>query len=188
MIIKRILDILFSMVLFLMLLPVMLMIVLLIKLSSKGPVLYWSKRVGRKNHLFMMPKFRTMRVDTPQIATHLLSYPDKWLIPVGYFLRRYSLDEIPQLWNILKGDMSFSGPRPALFNQKDLISLRSEANVHEMIPGLTGWAQINGRDEISIEEKVNLDIYYKEHWSNWLDLKIIFLTFLKVLKKEGIKH
>jgi len=187
-IIKRILDIFFSVILFFMLFPVMLGIALLVKLSSKGPVLYWSKRIGRRNSIFMMPKFRTMIVNTPQVATHLLDAPDKWLTPVGNFLRRYSLDEFPQLWNIFKGDMSFSGPRPALFNQKDLILLRIKAQVNEMIPGLTGWAQINGRDEISIEEKVKLEIYYKQNWSVWLDLRILFLTVLKVLKKEGIKH
>lgn len=159
-----------------------------IKLTSKGPVLYWSDRVGINNELFRMPKFRSMKVDTPAVATHLLADPKSALTPIGDFLRKSSLDELPQLWNILKGDMSFVGPRPALFNQDDLIALRTEKGIHQITPGLTGWAQINGRDELPIPEKVSLDSEYLDKRSFMFDLKILWLTFLKVVKKEGVSH
>ncbi|GAB4143954.1 MAG: sugar transferase [Planctomycetaceae bacterium] len=161
------------------------MIALAVKLTSKGPALYWSDRVGRFNRIFSMPKFRTMRIDTPQVASHLLTDPGRWLTPIGNFLRRTSLDELPQLWSVLKGDMSFVGPRPALFNQDDLIQLRTEKGVHELPVGVTGWAQINGRDESPIPEKVAFDVYYLNHRSFWFDLKIIFITGWKVVRREG---
>jgi len=161
---------------------------ILIKLTSKGPALYWSDRVGRNNHIFKMPKFRSMKIDTPAVATHLLKDPKSVLTPIGDFLRKSSLDELPQLWSILKGDMSFVGPRPALFNQDDLIALRTEKGVHHLVPGLTGWAQINGRDELPIPQKVELDVEYLQRQSLWFDIKIIWLTFLKVVKKDGISH
>lgn len=161
---------------------------LIIKLSSKGTVLYWSDRVGKDNIIFKMPKFRTMHSETPEVATHLLADPESSLTQVGNFLRKSSLDELPQLWSILKGDMSFVGPRPALFNQHELITLRTEKGVHELVPGLTGWAQINGRDELSVPQKVNLDVYYLHRQSMWMDINIIWLTFVKVLKKEGVTH
>lgn len=160
----------------------------MVRLTSAGPILYWSQRVGKNNTLFLMPKFRSMWIDTPAVATHLLNNPERLLTPIGSFLRKSSLDELPQLWNILKGDMSFVGPRPALFNQDDLISQRTAANVHILVPGLTGWAQINGRDELPIPQKVALDVNYMQHQSFWFDLKIILLTFLKVLRKDGITH
>jgi O-antigen biosynthesis protein WbqP len=163
-------------------------IALLVKLTSKGPVIYWSDRVGQHNKLFRMPKFRTMRVETPAVATHLLSNPEQFLTPVGSFLRKTSLDELPQLWSIIKGDMSFVGPRPALFNQNDLINLRSQYGVSRLLPGLTGWAQINGRDELPIPAKVELDVEYMHFQSLELDLKIIFFTFFKVLRRDGITH
>lgn len=159
-----------------------------VKVTSPGPVLYWSDRVGRKNRIFKMPKFRSMRVGTPAVATHLLSDPDVYLTPIGSFLRKTSLDELPQLWSILVGDMSFVGPRPALFNQNDLIELRTNFGVHELIPGLTGWAQVNGRDELPIPEKVRLDAYYLKHRSMVFDLKVIWLTFIKVLSRDGVSH
>jgi O-antigen biosynthesis protein WbqP len=150
--------------------------------------LYWSDRVGRQNRIFKMPKFRSMRTDTPGVATHLLQNPDQWLTPIGPFLRKSSLDELPQLWSILKGDMSFVGPRPALFNQDDLIALRTEIGVHELVPGLTGWAQVNGRDELPIPQKVALDAEYLQRQSLSFDLKILWMTALKVLAKEGVAH
>jgi len=165
-----------------------LVLALLVKLTSRGPVLYWSDRVGRNNRIFSMPKLRTMRVDTPVVATHLLSDPASFLTPIGGFLRKSSLDELPQLWCILRGDMSIVGPRPALFNQHDLISLRTEKGVHTIRPGLTGWAQINGRDELPIPEKVMLDAKYVEWQSLSFDLKIILLTCVKVLRRDGIVH
>lgn len=170
------------------LLPLMLIIAVLVRTTSKGPVLYWSSRVGRYNRLFMMPKFRTMRVETPALATHLLSNPNSWLTPIGPFLRRSSLDELPQLLSILRGDMSFVGPRPALFNQNDLISLRTELGVHELPPGLTGWAQVNGRDELLIFDKVRLDVEYLERRSFGFDIWIMWLTLLRVLHRGGISH
>jgi O-antigen biosynthesis protein WbqP len=159
-----------------------------VRLTSQGSALYWSDRVGRHNRIFKMPKFRSMRIDTPAVATHLLQNPEQWLTPVGSFLRQSSLDELPQLWSILKGDMSFVGPRPALFNQEDLISLRTSKGVHVLLPGLTGWAQINGRDELPIHQKVEWDVQYLQHQSLWLDVKIMVLTALKVLKKDGVTH
>ncbi len=169
-------------------LPIILMIAGLVRITSKGPALYWSSRVGRHNKLFMMPKFRTMRVDTPTVATHLLANPRDWLTPIGPFLRKTSLDELPQLWSILKGDMSFVGPRPALFNQDDLITLRTDADVHELVPGLTGWAQVNGRDELPIPDKVKLDAEYLQRRSFGFDLWILWLTLLKVLRRDGVSH
>lgn len=159
-----------------------------VRLSSPGPVVYWSNRVGRYNRIFKMPKFRSMRIDTPAVATHLLSNPDQYLTPIGSFLRKSSLDELPQLWSILNGDMSFVGPRPALYNQDDLIALRSERQIDRILPGLTGWAQINGRDELPIPAKVELDAYYVQHQSFWLDIKILFLTFYKVVRRDGVTH
>jgi len=170
------------------LIPVFILITLAIRISSPGPAIYWSDRVGRHNRLFKMPKFRSMRIDAPAVATHLLSNPDQWLTPIGSFLRRSSLDELPQLWSILKGDMSFVGPRPALFNQDDLIKLRTEKGVHEVLPGLTGWAQINGRDEIPIPQKVQLDAEYLHRQSILFDLKILWMTALKVFNRDGVSH
>ena len=169
-------------------LPISGLLAALVILTSPGPALYWSDRVGRHNRLFKMPKFRSMRINTPAVATHLLSNPDQWLTPIGSFLRRTSLDELPQLWSILKGDMSFVGPRPALFNQDDLIKLRTEKGVHEVLPGLTGWAQINGRDEIPIPQKVQLDVEYVHRQSFFFDVKILWMTALKVVAKDGISH
>lgn len=157
-------------------------------LTSKGPALYWSDRIGRHNRIFKMPKFRSMRIDTPAVATDELKNPDKWLTPIGSFLRKSSLDELPQLWSILKGDMSFVGPRPALFNQDDLIGLRTEKGVHELLPGLTGWAQINGRDALTIPQKVQLDIDYLQRQSLYFDMKILWMTFVKVLVRDGVSH
>lgn len=164
------------------------LVALLVRLTSRGPVIYWSDRVGQHNAIFSMPKFRTMRVDTPAVATHLLADPKQFLTPVGSFLRRSSLDELPQLWSILVGDMSFVGPRPALFNQDDLISLRTSYGIDNIKPGLTGWAQINGRDELPIPQKVRLDAEYMARQSFWFDMKIILLTFWKVFRKDGITH
>jgi O-antigen biosynthesis protein WbqP len=161
---------------------------LMVSLTSSGHVLYWSDRVGRNNILFKMPKFRTMRVNTPALATHLLPDPKQFLTPIGSFLRKSSLDELPQLWSIIKGDMSFVGPRPALFNQEDLIALRTQYGVEQLVPGLTGWAQINGRDELPIPEKVILDVEYLKNQSFFLDIKILFLTFYKVIIKDGVTH
>ena len=166
----------------------MLLVALLVKLTSPGPVLYWSDRVGRYNRIFRMPKFRTMRIDTPAVATHLMQNPDEYLTSIGPFLRKSSLDELPQLWSVLKGDMSFVGPRPALFNQDDLVELRTKKGIHVLTPGLTGWAQINGRDDIPIPVKVDFDEYYLNHRSFAFDLHIIFLTVLKVIKREGVQH
>lgn len=166
----------------------MLVIAVLVRITSPGPVLYWSDRVGKKNKTFRMAKFRSMRVDTPAVATHLLVDPKTYLTPIGGFLRRSSLDELPQLWSILCGDMSFVGPRPALFNQQDLIELRTQYNVHTLTPGLTGWAQINGRDELPISEKVALDAEYLRRQSLGFDIKIIILTALKVFRQDGVSH
>lgn len=159
-----------------------------IRITSNGPILYWSNRIGRHNRIFRMPKFRTMRMDTPAVATHLLDNPNQWLTPIGSFLRKTSLDELPQLWSILKGDMSFVGPRPALFNQDDLIALRTAHGVHALVPGLTGWAQVNGRDELPIEQKVQFDVEYLVRQSFWFDLYILWLTALKVVTKDGVSH
>ena len=185
---KRLIDLTLTLVAALLLLLPVFMVSVLVKLTSKGPVLYWSDRVGKNNAIFKMPKFRSMKVDTPVVATHLLADPKRVLTPVGDFLRKSSLDELPQLWCILKGDMSFVGPRPALFNQDDLIALRTEKGVQDLVPGLTGWAQINGRDELPIPQKVDLDVEYLHHQSLWLDIKIIWLTFIKVIKKDGVSH
>ena len=185
---KRIFDLFVSLCLVSVLLFPILVIAVLVRLTSKGPALYWSDRVGVGNGIFKMPKFRTMRIDTPAVATHLLDNPDSYLTPMGPFLRKSSLDELPQLWSVLKGDMSFVGPRPALFNQDDLIALRTEKGVHRLIPGITGWAQINGRDDIPIPKKVEFDEYYLNHRSFLFDLKILFLTFLKVTRAENVSH
>jgi O-antigen biosynthesis protein WbqP len=185
---KRLFDISLSVVAFVLLIPVMVLVALLVKLTSRGPVLYWSDRVGRDNAIFSMPKFRTMRVDTPAVATHLLDNPNQFLTPIGQFLRKTSLDELPQLWTILSGDMSIVGPRPALFNQDDLIALRTEQGVHTLPPGLTGWAQVNGRDELPIPEKVALDREYLERQSLGFDVEIIWLTVKKVINSEGVSH
>ena len=185
---KRIFDLFLSLCLVPVFLVPMLVIVVLVRLTSKGPVLYWSDRVGMGNKIFKMPKFRTMRIDTPAVATHLLKDPDAYLTPIGSFLRKSSLDELPQLWNVLTGDMSFVGPRPALFNQDDLIKLRTEKGIHQLVPGITGWAQINGRDDIPIPKKVEFDVLYMEHRSMMFDMKILFLTLFNVLRREGVTH
>jgi O-antigen biosynthesis protein WbqP len=174
--------------LLLILLPLLLALALLIRSTSKGPALYWSDRVGKNNRVFRMPKFRSMRIDTPQVATHLLSNPLVYLTPVGSFLRRTSLDELPQLWSILVGDLSFVGPRPALFNQDDLVALRTERGIHILVPGLTGWAQVNGRDELPIPVKVQFDYEYLQRRSFKFDLQIIGMTVVKVIRGEGIQH
>jgi O-antigen biosynthesis protein WbqP len=166
----------------------MLLITFIIKVTSKGPVLYWSDRVGRNNEIFKMPKFRTMKTETPAVATHLLDDPERYITAVGKFLRKSSLDELPQLLSIIKGEMSFVGPRPALFNQHDLVELRTKKGIHILTPGLTGWAQVNGRDELPIHVKVEFEEYYLNHRSFLFDMKIIFMTFLKVLRKEGVTH
>jgi len=166
----------------------MLVIAFFVKLTSKGPVFYWSYRVGRANKIFKMPKFRSMSLGTPVVATHLLRNPKLQLTPIGSFLRKSSLDELPQLWSILLGDMSFVGPRPALFNQYDLINLRTQKGVHILPPGLTGWAQVNGRDELPVAQKVELDLEYLQRHNFFFDLKILLLTFLKVLQRKGVLH
>jgi O-antigen biosynthesis protein WbqP len=172
---------------FVLLLPVLLL-AMAVRLTSKGPALYWSDRVGRHNVIFKMPKFRSMRVGTPAVATHLLVDARSHLTPIGSFLRKSSLDELPQLWSILAGDMSFVGPRPALFNQQDLIALRTQQDVHTLMPGLTGWAQVNGRDELPIRQKVALDAEYVTRQSFWFDIKILWMTFLKVIQRDGVSH
>ncbi|MBN8461910.1 MAG: sugar transferase [Dechloromonas sp.] len=168
-------------------LPIMI-VAAAVRLTSPGPALYWSDRVGRHNRIFRMPKFRSMRIGTPAVATHLLQDPDAWLTPIGAFLRKTSLDELPQLWSILAGDMSFVGPRPALFNQDDLVALRTERGVHELVPGLTGWAQVNGRDELPIPDKVALDVEYLRRHSFLFDLRILWLTVVKVIRRDGVSH
>lgn len=168
-------------------LPV-LVVAILVKVTSPGPALYWSDRFGRHNRIFKMPKFRSMRIGTPSVATHLMKDPSRYLTPIGGFLRKSSLDELPQLWSILVGDMSFVGPRPALFNQEDLIALRTGCGVHELIPGLTGWAQVNGRDELSIPKKVELDKEYLLQRSFMFDLRVLWLTVVKVLRRDGVSH
>jgi len=185
---KRLFDLVVALVAAVFLALPIVMTALAVRLTSPGPVLYWSDRVGRHNRIFKMPKFRSMRIDTPAVATHLLQNPEQWLTPIGSFLRKSSLDELPQLWSILKGDMSFVGPRPALFNQDDLVELRTEKGVHELVPGLTGWAQVNGRDELPIPQKVQLDAEYLERRSLLLDMKIIWMTALKVLARDGVSH
>jgi O-antigen biosynthesis protein WbqP len=185
---KKIFDLLLSVCLIIVLSVPIFVIAVLVRLTSRGPALYWSDRVGVGNGIFKMPKFRTMRIDTPAVATHLLKDPDAFLTPIGSFLRKTSLDELPQLWSVLKGDMSFVGPRPALFNQDDLIALRTAKGVHRLIPGITGWAQINGRDDLPIPIKVEFDVHYLEYCSLMFDIKILFLTLLKVLRREGVTH
>jgi len=185
---KRIFDFSLAAVVALVLLLPISFIFFAIRLSSIGPALYWSDRVGQNNRIFKMPKFRSMRVGTPAVATHLLVDPKSHLTPIGSFLRKSSLDELPQLWSILVGDMSFVGPRPALFNQQDLIDLRTAQGVHELVPGLTGWAQVNGRDELPIPQKVALDAEYLVHRGFWFDLRILWMTFLKVVQRDGVSH
>ena len=185
---KKVFDILLGCMVSLILFVPMLLVAIAVRLTSKGPVLYWSDRVGRNNVTFKMPKFRSMRVGTPAVATHLLADARSHLTPIGSFLRKSSLDELPQLWSILAGDMSFVGPRPALFNQKDLIALRTVQGVHTLVPGLTGWAQVNGRDELPISQKVALDAEYLMRQGFWFDVKILWLTFLKVFLRDGVSH
>jgi len=185
---KRIFDIVLVTMFFIVFFFPMLIIALLVKITSKGTVLYWSDRVGKNNTIFKMPKFRTMMVDTPAVATHLMTNPELYCTPVGSFLRKTSLDELPQLYSVLKGDMSFVGPRPALFNQDDLIELRTKKGIHNLIPGITGWAQINGRDDLPIPDKVDLDDYYLKHRSFIFDLKTLFITLLSVIKSQGVQH
>lgn len=185
---KRIFDFTIALSASIALLPILALVALGVRLTSPGPVLYWSDRVGRHNCIFKMPKFRSMRTSTPAVATHLLQDSDQWLTPIGSFLRKSSLDELPQLWSILRGDMSLVGPRPALFNQNDLIALRTEKGIHELVPGLTGWAQVNGRDELPIPEKVELDMEYLQRQSMWLDAYIIWRTAVKVVQRDGITH
>ena len=185
---KRAFDLLLALVAAVVLAVPVLLVAALVRLTSAGPALYWSDRVGRHNGIFKMPKFRSMQVGTPAVATHLLADPAAHLTPIGSFLRKSSLDELPQLWSILVGHMSFVGPRPALFNQQDLIELRTQSGVDELMPGLTGWAQINGRDELPIPDKVKLDVEYLQRRSLWFDLRILWLTFVKVIRRDGITH
>ena len=185
---KKVFDICLGALAALVLCVPVLLVAVAVRLTSKGPALYWSDRVGRNNVIFKMPKFRSMRVGTPAVATHLLADASSHLTPIGSFLRKSSLDELPQLWSILAGDMSFVGPRPALFNQQDLIALRTEQGVHTLVPGLTGWAQVNGRDELPIPEKVNLDVAYLQRQSLWFDIRILWLTLVKVLRRDGVSH
>ena len=186
--IKRIFDLFIGILVLVLLFVPMLLISIAIRLSSKGPALYWSDRVGKNNKIFKMPKFRSMLIDTPDVATHLLDNPAVYLSRIGGFLRRSSLDELPQLFSVLKGDMSFVGPRPALYNQDDLIALRNKKGVDKLLPGITGWAQVNGRDELSIPDKVALDAEYLNRQSFWFDMKILWMTFLKVIKRDGVSH
>ncbi len=185
---KRAFDLLLALLCLMGLVVPLIVIALLVRWTSPGPALYWSDRVGRDNRIFKMPKFRSMRVDTPAVATHLLARPEDYLTPIGPLLRKTSLDELPQLWSILTGEMSFVGPRPALFNQDDLIALRTDKGVHRLTPGLTGWAQINGRDEIAIAEKVKLDAEYLSRQSLLFDVRILWLTFVKVLRRDNVSH
>ena len=185
---KRLFDVVVSAIAFLFFLPLFIVAAWAVKLTSFGPVFHVSERVGRDNQIFKMLKFRTMRIDTPHVATHLMDDPKKYLTPIGGFLRQSSLDELPQLLNVLKGDMSLVGPRPALFNQEDLIALRTEKGVHRLIPGITGWAQVNGRDELPIPQKVELDIWYLTHHSFRVDLQILFQTAYNVVRRDGVSH
>jgi O-antigen biosynthesis protein WbqP len=185
---KRTFDVILGFSIGLVLLLPVFLVSIAVRLTSKGHALYWSDRVGRNNVIFKMPKFRSMRVGTPAVATHLLADASTHLTPIGSFLRKSSLDELPQVWSILVGDMSFVGPRPALFNQQDLIALRTEQGVHILVPGLTGWAQVNGRDELPIPEKVKLDVVYLQRQSLWFDIRILWLTFVKVLRRDGVSH
>ena len=185
---KRLFDLLLALCAAVVLALPVAVVAVAVRLTSPGPALYWSDRVGRSNKIFKMPKFRSMRVGTPAVATHLLADAKSHLTPIGSFLRKSSLDELPQLWSILVGDMSFVGPRPALFNQHDLIALRTQHGVHELVPGLTGWAQVNGRDELPIPDKVKLDVEYLQRQSLWFDIRILWLTFVKVLRRDGVSH
>lgn len=185
---KRFFDLLLAFTATLVLVVPVALVALAVRLTSTGPALYWSERVGRNNKTFKMPKFRSMRVGTPAVATHLLADPKSYLTPIGSFLRKSSLDELPQLWSILMGDMSFVGPRPALFNQQDLIELRTAKGVHVLVPGLTGWAQVNGRDELPIPQKVALDAEYLVRQGFWFDIQILWMTFLKVVQRDGVSH
>ena len=185
---KRGIDLFGAVSLIIILSPILLVLSILVKLTSKGPVIHWSKRIGRDNEVFLMAKFRTMKIETPQIATHLMSDPDSYLTSIGGYFRRKSLDELPQLVNILKGEISFVGPRPALFNQDDLIEARTKVKVHSIRPGITGWAQIHGRDEIPIPQKVEYDHYYLENRSLFLDFRILLETFFKVIREDGVSH
>ena len=185
---KRLFDLFTGVVLFVLLVIPMLLIMITVRLTSKGPSLYWSDRIGKDNRTFKMPKFRSMLIDTPTVATHLLDNPDYHLSPIGGFLRRTSLDELPQLYSVLKGDMSFVGPRPALFNQDDLITLRREKGIDKLLPGITGWAQVNGRDILSVTDKIDLDEVYMQRQSFWFDMEILWMTFLRVIKQDGVSH
>lgn len=185
---KRVFDLILSLIFLVILIIPMLIIAAAIKLSSSGPAIFWTERIGVNNRIFKMAKFRTMKIDAPQLATHLMKNPQIYLTPIGQFLRRHSLDEIPQLLNIIKGEMSFVGPRPALFNQDGLVTLRTKKNIHALIPGVTGWAQVNGRDDLPIPIKVTFDEYYLNHRSFAFDFYIILLTALKVIRKEGVQH
>jgi O-antigen biosynthesis protein WbqP len=185
---KRIFDFVFSIICLVLLIIPIFTLGLIVRLTSPGPILYWSNRVGQNNRIFKMPKFRSMHLNTPALATHLLKNPKDYITPFGSFLRKNSLDELPQLWSILIGDMSFVGPRPALFNQHNLIKIRTHKKIHTLIPGLTGWAQINGRDELSIRKKIELDTEYLKRQNFWFDIKILWLTFLKVIYREGLSY
>jgi O-antigen biosynthesis protein WbqP len=185
---KRISDSLLVVIVIILLLIPIILTAIAVRITSKGNILYWSDRIGRNNKIFKMPKFRSMEIGTPAVATHLLDNPDSFLSPIGGFLRRSSLDELPQLFSVLKGDMSFVGPRPALYNQEDLITLRKERGADKLLPGITGWAQVNGRDELSIPDKVALDVVYLNRQSFWFDMKILWMTFLKVVKRDGVSH
>ena len=184
----RLFNLIISILMIMAIAPLLLISAILVKVTSKGPALYWSDRVGMNNKTYKMPKFRSMLIDTPAVATHLLDNPDAYLSPIGGFLRSTSLDELPQLFSVLRGDMSFVGPRPALYNQDDLITLRTEKGVDKLPPGITGWAQVNGRDELSIPDKVVLDVEYLNRQSFWFDMKILWMTFLKVINRDGVSH
>ena len=185
---KRLFDFSLALILLIIFSPILAATWLAVRATSKGPAIHWSKRVGQNNAIFLMPKFRSMKIDTPQLATHLMTNPNAYLTPIGSFLRKTSLDELPQLWSILTGEMSFVGPRPALFNQDDLVALRTENGIEKLRPGLTGWAQINGRDELAIPDKVRLEVEYKNKQSFWFDLKIMWLTAWRVLFEKGVSH
>jgi len=185
---KRVFDFFLSLILIIPISVITVIIGIMVKISSKGPILYWSYRIGKNNMTFKMPKFRSMLINTPAVATHLLDNPDSYLSSIGGFLRRSSLDELPQLFSVLKGDMSFVGPRPALFNQEDLMALRREKGIDKLLPGITGWAQVNGRDILTVTDKVDLDEVYMQRQSFWFDMKILWMTFLKVIKRDGVSH
>jgi O-antigen biosynthesis protein WbqP len=185
---KRVFDFFLSLILIIPISVITVIIGIMVKISSKGPILYWSYRIGKNNMTFKMPKFRSMLINTPAVATHLLDNPDSYLSSIGGFLRRSSLDELPQLFSVLKGDMSFVGPRPALFNQEDLMALRREKGIDKLLPGITGWAQVNGRDILTVTDKVDLDEVYMQHQSFWFDMKILWMTFLKVIRRDDVSH